>query len=105
MILISFHGEGSLFFANGSKLDADWNLGIASNVSMTNQERFTFADGLGYTKSTKEDELDNPDCKYCIENDRRFYTEIVNGFRPGRPQLTNDDVPDEGCVPKNEVSV
>jgi hypothetical protein len=35
--LIRFHGKGTLYFTNGSKLDADWELGIASNVEIVDK--------------------------------------------------------------------
>jgi hypothetical protein len=44
------------------------------------KEIFTFEDGLVY---------ENKNWPYCSGTDRRFYTEQVNGFLPGEPQLSN----------------
>ncbi|RKO86588.1 hypothetical protein BDK51DRAFT_35997 [Blyttiomyces helicus] len=70
-----FHGEGTIHFTSGGKYEARWAAGLA--VAGT----YTFKDGLKY-------EMDGWD--YCTESDRRFYSERVNGFRPGEPQLSND---------------
>jgi hypothetical protein len=56
------------------------------------------------SQKEKEKDTDNPEWTYCIDKDRRFYTEVVNGFLPGAPQITNDDVPNEGYVSKEVVA-
>ncbi|KAJ3033856.1 MORN repeat-containing protein 5 [Rhizophlyctis rosea] len=70
-----FHGDGTIHFTNGGKYEARWENGLAV------QGLYTFKDGLEYAPSQWD---------YCTELDRRFYTERVNGFRPGEPQLSND---------------
>ncbi|KAJ3293023.1 MORN repeat-containing protein 5 [Borealophlyctis nickersoniae] len=45
------------------------------------QGKYTFKDGLEYSLASWD---------YCTELDRRFYSERVDGFRPGEPQLSND---------------
>ncbi|XJO73794.1 hypothetical protein BDV3_004717 [Batrachochytrium dendrobatidis] len=100
-----FHGSGTIYFCNGGKLSATWTYGVASNVRtltvisnassqlnlMNNcrivQTQYTFADGLVYATQ---------DWTYCTSQDRRFYSERVNGFIPGHPQLSND--PNEKLV-------
>ncbi|KAJ8328612.1 hypothetical protein O5D80_003193 [Batrachochytrium dendrobatidis] len=76
-----FHGSGTIYFCNGGKLSATWTYGVASNT------QYTFADGLAYATQ---------DWTYCTSQDRRFYSERVNGFIPGHPQLSND--PNEKLV-------
>ncbi|KAI8909730.1 hypothetical protein EDD86DRAFT_190822 [Gorgonomyces haynaldii] len=71
-----FHGKGTIYFADGGKLEAKWTHGIAS------EEKLTFADGLEYK---------DQDWDYCTLQDRRFYQERVRGFVPGEPQLSNDE--------------
>ncbi|XP_075900947.1 MORN repeat-containing protein 5 [Nelusetta ayraudi] len=74
-----FHGHGVLHFPNGSKYEAKWENGIALQGS------YTFADGLQYEEA---------DWDYCIDNDRRFYSERCNGLRPaGESQLTDRHPP------------
>ncbi|EDO43893.1 predicted protein [Nematostella vectensis] len=81
-----FHGEGTLYFSNGSKYVGKWEKGVVV------EGKYTFADGLEY---------DPVDWEYCDGYDRRFYTEICNGLKPaGRSQLTNRIPPrtiPEGC--------
>jgi hypothetical protein len=52
---------------------------IATNKAT--EEVYTFADGLVYAVK---------DWDYCTPRDGRFYTERVNGFVPGVPQLNNN---------------
>ena len=103
--LCRFHGSGTIYFCNGGKLSATWTYGVASNVRtltvisnassqlnlMNNcrivQTQYTFADGLVYATQ---------DWTYCTSQDSRFYSERVNGFIPGHPQLSND--PNEKLV-------
>ncbi|XP_037547895.1 MORN repeat-containing protein 5 [Nematolebias whitei] len=70
-----FHGKGEMIFVSGSKYEATWENGIAKQGSLT------FADGLKYEENNWD---------YCTVNDRRFYSERCNGFRPaGESQLSN----------------
>lgn len=69
------HGTGTLYLTGGSKCDATWTRGIATNLNIT------FKDGLIYHPE---------DWKYCTPQDRRFYSEICFGLQPaGMSQLTN----------------
>lgn len=77
-----FHGKGTIYFANGGKLEADWKMGLASD------EKFTFVDGLTYQ---------NENWDYCTKQDRRFYEERVHGFSQGIPQLSNGGA--SGVIP------
>ncbi|KAF5923321.1 hypothetical protein HPG69_017828 [Diceros bicornis minor] len=81
-----FHGQGTLYFPNGSRYDAVWEKGLVV------KGRYTFADGLQY---------DGENWHYCDGYDRRFYTEICYGLKPaGISQLTNMDPPrkiPKGC--------
>ncbi|XP_009074398.1 PREDICTED: MORN repeat-containing protein 5 [Acanthisitta chloris] len=81
-----FDGEGELLFPGGSRYQAVWHRGVAT------QGKYVFADGLEY---------DDKKWNYCDGYDRRFYTEICSGFKPpGIPQFTNLDPPriiPEGC--------
>ncbi|KND00874.1 uncharacterized protein SPPG_03976 [Spizellomyces punctatus DAOM BR117] len=70
-----FHGSGTVHFKDGGKYEAQWKNGVALSGT------YTFKDGLEYAPE---------DWSYCTEADRRFYSERINGFRPGTPQLTND---------------
>ncbi|KAJ3187848.1 MORN repeat-containing protein 5 [Gaertneriomyces sp. JEL0708] len=45
------------------------------------QGKYTFKDGLEFSPQ---------DWDYCTDSDRRYYSERVNGFQPGDPQLSND---------------
>ncbi|KAI8821752.1 uncharacterized protein EV422DRAFT_505850 [Fimicolochytrium jonesii] len=95
-----FHGTGTIHFTHGGKYDASWDNGRAVEGT------YTFHDGLTYTPTTWD---------YCTPPDRRFYSERVNGFLPGEPQLSNDvngpreipadtfDVGDGYYDPKDEV--
>jgi hypothetical protein len=71
-----------MYLVNGSSIEADWELGKASN------EQYTFKDGLKY-------KIDSWD--YCTVQDRRFYSERVNGFQPDEPQLS--DTKKKGLIP------
>uniref|UniRef100_A0A8C5MWA2 MORN repeat-containing protein 5 n=1 Tax=Leptobrachium leishanense TaxID=445787 RepID=A0A8C5MWA2_9ANUR len=74
-----FHGQGTLYFPNGSKYEAKWDCGIA------HEGKYTFADGLQYEEENWH---------YCDGYDRRFYTEICHGLKPaGVSQLTDLDPP------------
>ena len=66
-----FHGEGYLLFPDGGKYTATWDHGRVVEGS------FTFADGLAY---------DEKDWGYCTDQDRRFFSEQVNGLSPAAPQ-------------------
>ncbi|KAI9192974.1 uncharacterized protein BJ171DRAFT_432647 [Polychytrium aggregatum] len=71
-----FHGHGTIHFKHGGLYDAEWENGVAV------QGTYTFKDGLEYEPE---------DWDYCTDKDRRFFSERVNGFPPGRyTQLTND---------------
>lgn len=70
-----FHGKGTIYFTDGGKLDAIWNLGKAT------EEVYTFADGLVYSETNWD---------YCTEEDGRFYQERIRGFQDGVPQLSNN---------------
>ncbi|XP_075435458.1 MORN repeat-containing protein 5 isoform X2 [Ascaphus truei] len=75
----TFHGQGTLYFPNGSKYEARWDSGISQ------EGKYTFADGLEYKEKKWH---------YCDGYDRRFYTEICCGVKPaGRSQITNLDPP------------
>ena len=78
-----FHGEGTLKFAGAGKFHAKWVHGKAVNG------KYVFSDGLAYT------EPEDGDWKYCTEGgDRRFYSELVEGLRPGGDsQLANAHPP------------
>ena len=66
---IRFHGFGTIHYTSGDKYEAEWRNGIAIHG------KFTFQDGLEYKES---------DWEYCTPKDRRFYSEIVNGFASGK---------------------
>lgn len=51
--------------------------------SLTKQGSYTFADGLEYQKENEEE------WNYCFDEDRRFYTEILNGIKPGGSSYSN----------------
>ncbi|MEE6504631.1 hypothetical protein FKM82_005277, partial [Ascaphus truei] len=63
----TFHGQGTLYFPNGSKYEASWDSGISQ------EGKYTFADGLEYKEKKWH---------YCDGYDRRFYTEICCGLKP-----------------------
>eukprot|EP00640_Fibrocapsa_japonica_P007371 CAMPEP_0113936538 /NCGR_PEP_ID=MMETSP1339-20121228/3438_1 /TAXON_ID=94617 /ORGANISM="Fibrocapsa japonica" /LENGTH=190 /DNA_ID=CAMNT_0000939055 /DNA_START=34 /DNA_END=606 /DNA_ORIENTATION=+ /assembly_acc=CAM_ASM_000762 len=87
-----FHGKGTLYYGNGA-YHATWENG--KEIS----GEYVFGDGLKYQAS---DGLKGMEWKYCSEQDRRFYTEMLNGIRPaGVLQQTNNrsqapKIP-EGC--------
>ncbi|TPX32619.1 hypothetical protein SmJEL517_g04293 [Synchytrium microbalum] len=65
-----FHGKGTLHFTNKARYDAFWQNGIAVEGVLT------FADGLIFEQEN---------WSYLTEQDRRFYSERVNGFKTGEP--------------------
>ncbi|KAM3873823.1 MORN repeat-containing protein 5 [Diretmus argenteus] len=81
-----FHGKGVLYFPTGSKYEGTWDKGLAK------QGTFSFADGLVYQEK---------DWEYLDSDDRRFYSEKLNGLKPGgESQRTNLDPPHiipDGC--------
>ena len=78
-----FHGEGVLQFAGCGKFHAKWVHGKAV------KGRYVFSDGLAYTEPA------DGEWTYCKEDgDRRFYSELVEGLRPGGDsQLANAHPP------------
>jgi len=67
-----FHGYGVLHFKNAGQYEGNWEFGKSI------QGKYTFADGLVYQEV---------DWKYCTTEDRRFYSEILNGLRPAGVSL------------------
>eukprot|EP00039_Didymoeca_costata_P004215 m.71983 g.71983 ORF g.71983 m.71983 type:complete len:182 (+) comp12294_c0_seq1:85-630(+) len=75
-----FHGKGTLYFASGGKYEAEWRNGKAVGPQPARGE-YTFKDGLKF---------DEQDWSYCDEDDRRFYTERLEGIpAAGESKLTN----------------
>ncbi|KAI9017466.1 hypothetical protein BC832DRAFT_526773, partial [Gaertneriomyces semiglobifer] len=70
-----FHGQGTIHFPGGGKYDALWENGVVK------EGKYTFKDGLEFSPQNWD---------YCTDSDRRYYSERVNGFQPGDPQLSND---------------
>jgi len=74
-----FHGAGALIYPHGGSFQGIWERGYAIGG------KYIFSDGLEYKDSN---------WKYISANDRRFYTEVVQGIRPaGKTLLTNDETP------------
>lgn len=71
ILLLRFHGYGTLHFTNGGKFEAEWERGKAVGPGAGGQ--YTFKDGLQY----QEDEW-----KYCDGVDRRFWTEVCKEIKP-----------------------
>ncbi|OWK10402.1 MORN5 [Cervus elaphus hippelaphus] len=69
-----FHGQGTLYFPNGSRFDAVWEKGLVVKGT------YTFSDGLQY---------DPENWHYCDSYDRRFYTEICHGLKPAGTQASS----------------
>eukprot|EP00162_Nutomonas_longa_P006020 comp16633_c0_seq1/m.26853 comp16633_c0_seq1/g.26853 ORF comp16633_c0_seq1/g.26853 comp16633_c0_seq1/m.26853 type:complete len:392 (+) comp16633_c0_seq1:148-1323(+) len=73
-----FHGQGTVYFPSLGKFSATWDHGVAvSGV-------YSSADGLIY---------DGPpeNWGYLTREDRRYYTEHLNGLQPaGQSQICND---------------
>eukprot|EP00040_Diaphanoeca_grandis_P031402 m.187875 g.187875 ORF g.187875 m.187875 type:complete len:178 (-) comp32319_c0_seq3:3495-4028(-) len=75
-----FHGHGKLFFPNGNVFEAEWSHGISKGDGMA-RGTLTFKDGLVFAEK---------DWDYCTHDDRRFYSERIDGIKPaGRSQLTD----------------
>jgi len=71
-----FHGKGVIYFKGAGKFEATWDHGKVVTGN------YTFSDDLEYKPE---------DWDYCIDNDRRFYTERLNGIQPaGSSQLRMD---------------
>ncbi|XP_020288448.1 MORN repeat-containing protein 5-like isoform X2 [Pseudomyrmex gracilis] len=78
------HGEGSMRWPQGQRIDGTWDRGKLV------EKRYTFADGLSY----QEDGWD-----YCKPPDRRFYNCILNGLRPARKVLKTNTQPTKIITP------
>merc|ERR1712110_420243 len=66
-----FHGNGTLFFTDGSTFTAEFTEGRALKNG-----KYVFTDGLEYIESL--------DWDYCNGDDRRFYDERFTGLEPAR---------------------
>ena len=75
-----FHGEGTLHFPTGGAYAAHWKHGKAVGPQPSRGE-YSFRDGLRY---------DEGDWDYCDEDDRRFYSERLNGVNPSGLSLLVD---------------
>ena len=105
-----FHGQGTLFYKNGAKWTGIFENGIAKEGT------YIFPDGLKFVQNFPTDNLSDKHVKssdqnfdenswdYCIRDDRRFFSEWVDGMKPaGRSQLSNNlDTPK---IPKNSYDV
>ncbi|VDK75518.1 unnamed protein product [Dibothriocephalus latus] len=70
-----FHGEGTIYFTDGSKYVGHFVKGYPD------KGKYYFADGLEYGEQG---------WTYCDGHDRRFYTEILEGLQPaGKTNVTN----------------
>ena len=66
--------------SQGNVFESDWKNGLSIGPGAARGE-LTFPDGLVYGEK---------DWDYCSHDDRRFYSERVNGLQPaGRSQLTD----------------
>eukprot|EP00729_Bicosta_minor_P003068 gene3068-30004_t len=78
------HGKGTLYFPTGGAYSATWKHGKAIGPQPSRGE-YSFKDGLRY---------DEGDWSYCDEDDRRFYSERLNGVQPaGLSQLVDKGLP------------
>lgn len=66
-----FHGQGTLYFANGGRFEAVWEEGYAMGEGSGGV--YTFKDGLKHQEH---------DWSHCNLEDRRFYSEVCNGMKP-----------------------
>eukprot|EP00051_Salpingoeca_urceolata_P008957 m.110224 g.110224 ORF g.110224 m.110224 type:complete len:169 (+) comp16030_c0_seq1:88-594(+) len=79
-----FHGEGTLHFPWGATFSAKWVHGKAIG-NTPSAGAYTFKDGL---------KLEEGDWTYCDEDDRRFYSEHLNGVEPaGRSRKVDQGEP------------
>ncbi|KAK4883702.1 hypothetical protein RN001_007021 [Aquatica leii] len=71
-----FHGDGTLTYPMGQKLEGTWNKGKLVDY------KFSYSDNLDYTAPWD----------YCQMPDRRFFKCVEEGLRPaGRSLLTNSE--------------